>query len=106
MFAMNAVSPKKNSAFVKTGACCRIARNAHFSCSSMVPAAEIYEYIISAAPVTRNESKEGLLNPRKEVEATFRNKPAQQNLFINLKGGLHGYRQEDDAQGSSCKIHP
>ena len=71
MFAMNAVSLKKNSVFVKAGACFRLALNAHFSYSSTVPAVEIYEYIISAAPVTRNESKEGLLNPRKEVEATF-----------------------------------
>jgi len=60
MFAMNVVSLKKNSAFVKAGACCRLALNAHFSCSSTVPAVEIYAYIISAVPVMRNESKEGL----------------------------------------------
>lgn len=60
MFVMSAVNPKKTSAFVKAGACYRLALNARFSYSSTVPAVEIYEYIISAALAMKNESKEGL----------------------------------------------
>ena len=67
MTAMNAVSLRKASRFVRTDACCRVVLNAVFFYNFMELVAEISAFIIYAVNVMRDALSGGLWSPRKEV---------------------------------------
>lgn len=67
MNVMNVASLRMASGFVRTDACCRVARNALFSYNSMALDAEMFAYIIYAVHVMRDALRGALLSLRKEV---------------------------------------